>query len=85
MTTCESCGYPMKTDADHAPGDPHSRHCQHCSNADGTLQDFAERLERNVQWSVRRDGVDRAEAERRAREYMRSMPLWKDHPALAKG
>jgi len=32
-----------------------------------------------------RDRLDRAEAERRTREYMRTMPLWKDHPALADG
>ena len=32
--------------------------------------------------SLRRDGVERAEAERKTRAYMRSMPLWRDHPAL---
>jgi len=38
-----------------------------------------------VQWSLRRDGVDRGQAEERTRAYMRTMPLWKDHPALAQG
>jgi hypothetical protein len=75
----------MNADEDHAPGDPHSRHCRYCSKADGTLQDFEERFERMVQWSLRRDGVDRSEAEQRTRAYMRTMPLWKDHPALATG
>ncbi|HZO94046.1 MAG TPA: zinc ribbon domain-containing protein [Candidatus Baltobacteraceae bacterium] len=82
-TACESCGYAMSGPEDHAPGDPHSRHCRYCSKPDGTLQDFDERFERMVQWSLRRDRVDRAEAERRTRAYMRTMPLWKDHPALA--
>jgi hypothetical protein len=27
--------------------------------------------------------VERAEAERKTRASMRSMPLWRDHPALA--
>jgi hypothetical protein len=83
MSTCESCGYEMNEAGDHAPGDPHSRHCQYCSGPDGKLQDFSERFERMVQWSLRRDGLERAEAERRTRAYMRTMPLWKDHPALA--
>ena len=85
MTRCESCGSAMNTAEDHAPGDEHSRHCRYCSKADGTLQDFDERFERMVQWSLRRDGLERAEAEERTRAYMRSMPLWKDHPALAQG
>ncbi len=82
MTKCESCGYEMHGPGDHAPGDAHSRHCRYCSNADGTLQDFTERFERMVQWSLRRDGLARAEAEQRTRAYMRTMPLWRDHPAL---
>jgi len=83
MATCESCGYEMNGPDDHAPGDAHSRHCRYCSKPDGTLQDFDERFERMVQWSLRQDGVERAEAERRTRAYMRTMPLWRDHPALA--
>lgn len=83
MTTCESCGYAMNGADDHAPGDEHSRHCRFCSNQDGSLQDFGERFERMVQWSLRRDGVDRAQAEQRTRAYMRTMPLWRDRPELS--
>ncbi|HEY4438863.1 MAG TPA: zinc ribbon domain-containing protein [Candidatus Elarobacter sp.] len=83
MTTCGSCGFSMKDAGDHAPGDPHSAHCAYCSKPDGALQDFDERFERMVQWSLRRDGGDRAAAERSTRAYMKTMPLWKDHPALA--
>jgi len=83
ITPCESCGYEMTGHEDHAPGDPHSRYCRYCSNPDGTLQNFAERFERMVQWTLRRDGLDRIDAERRTRAYMRTMPLWKDRPELA--
>ena len=83
MTKCESCGYEMNSTEDHAPGDAHSRHCRYCSKPDGTLQDFGERFERMVQWSLRRDAVDRTQAEQRTRAYMRTMPLWRDHPELA--
>ncbi|MFI6320680.1 zinc ribbon domain-containing protein [Nonomuraea sp. NPDC050556] len=72
---CESCGMPME----HGQGS----WCQHCTNPDGTLQDFDERFERMVQWQVRREGQSRAEAEVATRAYMRTMPAWRDHPKLA--
>ncbi len=80
---CESCGRPMHSAEDHAPNDAHSRHCNYCSKPDGALQDFDERFERMVQWSIRQDALPRPEAEAKTRAYMRTMPLWKDHPRLA--
>ncbi len=74
---------PMESAEDHAPGDEHSSHCKYCSKPDGSLQDFDERFERMVQWSLRKDGLPRDEAEKKTRAYMRTMPLWKDHPRLA--
>ena len=73
---CESCGMPLT-------GVPADRlYCEHCA-PDGTLQPFEERFERMTQWMVRTVGVDRATAEARTRDYMRTMPAWRDHPALA--
>lgn len=80
--SCESCGAPMRTVEDHAPGHPECTWCRYCSNPDGSLQAFEERFERMVQWAVRRDGADRPTAEAKTREYMRSLPAWRDHPAL---
>lgn len=84
MTTesCESCGMPMQTAEDHAPGHPGSTWCRLCSTEDGSLQPFEERFERMTQWAVRKDGLDRPAAEAKTREYMRGMPAWRDHPAL---
>ena len=80
--TCVSCGMPMATSADHAPGHPHSAWCAHCSAPNGDLQAFEERFERMLQWEMRRNGADRATAEAATRAYMRTMPAWRDHPAL---
>jgi hypothetical protein len=80
--TCESCGMPMHTAEDHAAGHPGSAWCRYCSAEDGSLQPFEERFERMTQWAVRKDGLDRAAAEAKTREYMRTMPAWRDHPAL---
>lgn len=80
---CQSCGMPMASVEDHAPGNPHSLHCKYCSKPDGALQEFDERFERMVQWQMRQKGSDRTSAEQSTREYMKKMPVWKDHPKLA--
>jgi Putative zinc ribbon domain len=79
---CESCGMSMATAEDHAPGHPDSAYCRYCSTEDGGLQPFEERFERMTQWAMRQDGLDRPAAEVKTRQYMRSMPAWRDHPAL---
>ncbi len=70
---CESCGMPIEM----------GPYCRHCVDDAGQLQPFEERFERMVQWSVRQQGLSRAEAEVRTREHMRTMPAWKGHPGLA--
>jgi hypothetical protein len=75
---------PMETAEDHAPGHRDSAWCRYCTGPDGGLQPFEERFERMVQWSMRRDGLARPAAEEATREYMRGMPAWRDHPALAR-
>lgn len=80
---CQSCGMPMTTAEEHAPGNPHSQHCKFCSRPDGVLQEFDERFERMVQWQMRQKGSARDAAEAATRAYMKKMPLWKDHPKLA--
>jgi hypothetical protein len=61
MTTqsCESCGMPMRTAEDHAPGHPGSTWCRLCSTEDGSLQPFEERFERMTQWASG-TGLDRS-------------------------
>jgi hypothetical protein len=73
---CDSCGMPLPDE--HAA----NRYCDHCAPG-GVLQPFEERFERMTQWVIRSEGLDRADAESRTREYMRTMPAWRDHPALA--
>jgi len=58
-------------------------YCHYCVDDKGQLQPFAERFERMVQWVYKRKpNTPREEAERQTREYMRTMPAWKDHPEL---
>jgi hypothetical protein len=70
---CESCGMPIEA----------GPYCQYCSDADGKLHSFDKRLEGMIAFFMGREpGLDRAEAERRTRAYMATMPAWRDHPAL---
>jgi hypothetical protein len=74
---------PLTSPADHARGDEDIPYCAYCTTERGELQPFEERFDRMTQWSMRKDGLDRATAEQQTREYMRTMPAWRDHPALA--
>lgn len=58
-------------------------YCQYCVDEQGNLQSFEERFERMLQWAVKREpNISREQAEQRTREYMRTMPAWRDHPKL---
>ncbi|HEY5957085.1 MAG TPA: zinc ribbon domain-containing protein [Polyangiaceae bacterium] len=70
---CQSCGMPIET----------GRYCQYCVTEDGRLDSFESRLEKMMAFFMGQDkSLDRAEAERRTRAYLSTMPAWKDHPAL---
>ncbi len=81
-TACVSCGMPMETLEDHAQGRSDSAWCRYCSTPEGDLQAFDERFERMTQWMMRREGMERPAAETATRDYMRTMPAWRNHPAL---
>ena len=72
VTPCESCGMPVES----------GPYCVHCVDEEGRLQDFDTRFARFVAWS-QRQGLPRDRAEASARDYMRTMPAWQDHPRLA--
>ena len=58
-------------------------YCRYCTDQDGNLQAFEERLERMVQWLQRRESVaSPQEARSRAIAAMAEMPAWRNHPEL---
>ncbi len=79
-TNCESCGMALTADTHRA--DKNVPYCRFCTTDSGDLQPFEERFERMTQWAIRKDGLDPETARVKTREYMRSMPAWRDHPAL---
>ena len=72
-TPCESCGMPIES----------GPYCEHCTEADGTLQAFEERFERMVAWQARREpDAPRAEVEAATLADLARMPAWRDHPRV---
>ena len=75
-TNCQSCGMPMTSPAEHGGGDKENLYCMRCCNADGTLKTFEEVLEGMTTFMMESRKMDRATAERAAREYLAMMPAW---------
>ena len=80
VTNCESCG--MALTAETLGVDRDAPYCKFCTTGSGALQPFEERFERMTQWAIRKDGLDPETARAQTREYMRTMPAWREHPAL---
>jgi len=70
---CESCGMPIET----------GRYCQYCVDAEGKLSSLESRVAGMTAFFMGQDpSLDQAQAERKTRAYMATMPAWKDHPGL---
>jgi len=70
---CDSCGMPIET----------GPYCQYCVDPEGKLASFESRLAGMTAFFMGQDpSLDQAEAERRTRAYMATMPAWKEHPRL---
>ena len=71
---CQSCGMAIDSGS----------FCAYCVDENGKLQAFDERFEKMVGWLMRKTpALSREQAEQDTRAYMRKMPAWASHPALA--
>ena len=73
---CLSCGMPMASPEDFGGGNPTSVYCVHCVDADGQLKGYDEVLGGVVNFMMTTQNLDRAAAERSAREQLSRMPAW---------
>jgi hypothetical protein len=70
---CESCS--MTIDS--------GTYCEHCTDDNGALQPFEERLERFMSWTLREEpSLDPTAARQKTIEFMSTMPAWADHPSV---
>ncbi|MBM3502991.1 MAG: AraC family transcriptional regulator [Alphaproteobacteria bacterium] len=74
---CESCGMPLRSDHDHAGGNPSIRYCRHCAAPDGRLKSFAEVASGMTAFLVETQGMAPDAARPAAEKMLRTMPAWK--------
>lgn len=73
---CLSCGMPMSKAEDFGGGNPANVYCVHCANTDGSLKKYEEVYEGMIGFMMSTQNMDKATAEKAAREYMATMPAW---------
>lgn len=72
-SSCQSCS--MTIDS----GD----YCQYCTDDNGGLLSFDETFERFIQFAMGRDSsLNRETAEANTRQFMSTMPAWREHPSV---
>ncbi len=72
-TTCQSCSMAIDD----------GTYCDYCTDENGNLQAFEERLERMIQWQLRHSPNTSPEnAKTQSLTFMAEMPAWRDHPEV---
>ena len=77
MKTCIACGMPMVKASDYPLGDESKSYCIYCARPDGTMQNYAEKLENTVEFLIRTQGFDREAARGVAVRTLAKLPAWK--------
>lgn len=78
MTQCIACGMPMNKKDDFAMGDETKNYCRYCTNSDGSMQNFEQKLISLTDFIVRTQGLDQTAAKETAKSMMKNLPAWKD-------
>jgi hypothetical protein len=76
MKICIACGMPMEKASDHAMGDETKDYCKFCARADGSMQNYEEKLEGLTGFIVNTQGLDSGMARKAAAQMMAKLPAW---------
>ncbi len=76
--SCESCGMPMRHEADFGAGRLDNKYCVHCTDAEGNLKPYEEVLENMKLFVIKNMGVSETEALKMAQEGMAKLPAWQN-------
>ncbi|MBN1971516.1 MAG: AraC family transcriptional regulator [Candidatus Delongbacteria bacterium] len=75
---CESCGYLMEDESDYGGHDYDSRYCSFCTDGDGILKSFPEKLSDLTDLIIKKDKtMSREDAFNYAKKALLKMPAWK--------
>ncbi len=76
---CESCGMPMKKIEEFGGKKPDNRYCVYCTDEQGNLKPFDEKVKDMTGFIMRTHGLDFEHSQNLARENMKKMPAWKEY------
>ena len=76
---CESCGMPMRSEADFGAGRTDNQYCVHCTDGEGILKPYDVVLTGMKQFMMKTTGVSEQEALEAVKEAMKKQPAWSDH------
>jgi hypothetical protein len=68
---------PMRTQEEHAAGDPSRDYCVHCARPDGSKKSYDETLTGMTAFLVKTQGLDPAAARKAAAGMMAELPAWR--------
>ena len=74
--SCGSCGFPMRSAADHAGGLPDAAYCSTCGLETGELKPFEDAVAANADYLVQEQGLDPRAARDMAAALLVTMPAW---------
>lgn len=76
MTSCASCGMPLRTAEDHAASDTNKDYCKHCADASGALKSYEQVHSGMVAFLIRTQGMTPSVADAMAREMLSKTRIW---------
>ena len=75
---CESCGMPIKTDSDHGASNPDNLYCKFCTNQEGVLKPYEEKVSDFQSLLLKTNDISEEEAILMAKDILKDFPAWKD-------
>lgn len=78
---CESCGMPMRKEADFGAGRTDNKYCVHCTDGGGVLKPYDVVQKGTKQFMMQTTGVSEREALEAVKEAMGKQPAWSDYKA----
>jgi putative zinc ribbon protein len=77
MKNCIACGFPMTKSEDYPNGDESKDYCMYCAHADGSMQNYEQRLVSLSDFLQKTQGLDEVAARETAIARMAELPAWK--------
>ena len=73
---CICCGMPMETEEQHSNCDPAKDFCIYCTDAEGNMKTFEQKVNDMTEFIMKRTGITKEEASQTAKFNLMKLPYW---------